>query len=369
MIIRVICILFLLIGNVFAFETTAKQAILIDFNTNEVLFEQNADEKSFPSSMTKIMTAYLIFEKLNDGRLNLQDKLQISNEAWQQEGSRMFLNIGTQVSVDELLKGLLIVSGNDSAVALAEGSCGSTDEFVNQMNKKAEELNLKNTHFTNPVGFSEENHFMSVKDISALSRDLIRDFPNYYAKYFPIKEYKYNNILQPNRNQLLGKFDGVDGIKTGHTEDGGYGIVLSAKQGDRRLIAVLNGMNSETERTEEGRKILTYGFNGLARYKIYEQGEIVKEVPVLYGKNKTAKITVNQNIFGTAENKNNISTDISINNQLKAPLSANQKVGTLTVKSLNNVIQYDLVNEDEIKQVNIFIRFFLEIFYFFSNLF
>lgn len=370
MIIRVICILFLLITNVFAFETTAKQAVLMDYNTGEILFEKNADEKSFPSSMTKIMQAYLIFEKLSDGRLKLEDTFTISNEAWKQEGSRMFLDIGSQVSIDELLKGLLIVSGNDAAIALAEGSSGSVEEFVNQMNKKAREFNLKNTHFTNPIGFNDENHFMSVKDLAIVSRYLIRDFPNYYQQYFPVREYTYNSITQPNRNQLLGEFDGLDGIKTGHTDAGGYGITLSAEQNGRRLIAVLNGMESEAERKDEGRKILTYGFNGLARYKLYSEDEVIQEVPVLYGKSKMAKITVNNDIFGTAENRDNISTEINIDKKIKAPLSANQKVGTLTIKSFNNnIIQYDLVNKDEIKRTNIFMRFLLSIFYFFSNLF
>lgn len=370
MIVRIICILFLLITNVFAFETTAKQAVLMDYDTGEILFNKNADEKSSPSSMTKLMEAYLIFEKLNDGRLTLNDKFTISNEAWKQEGSRMFLNIGSQVSINELLKGLLIVSGNDAAIALAEGSCGSVDEFVNQMNKKAIELNLQNTHYTNPIGFSDDNHFMSVKDLAILSRDLIKDFPDYYQKYFPVREYTYNNITQPNRNQLLGEFDGLDGIKTGHTDAGGYGIVLSAKQGDRRLIAVLNGMDSETERKDEGRKILTYGFNGLARYKLYSKNETIEEVPVLYGKKGKVKITINQDIFGTAENKDGISTEINIDKKIKAPILANQKVGTFTVKSFNNnVIQYDLLTKNEVKQTNIFMRFLLSIFYFFSNLF
>jgi serine-type D-Ala-D-Ala carboxypeptidase (penicillin-binding protein 5/6) len=354
---------------VLAFETNAKQAVLIDFDTNEVLFEKNADEKSCPSSMTKIMTAYLIFEKLSEGRLSLQDKFQISDNAWKQEGSRMFLNIGSQISVDELLKGLIIVSGNDAAIAIAEGSCGSVDEFVMQMNKKAEKLNLKSTHYTNSTGLSDKNNFMSVRDIAILSQNLIRDFSDYYKKYFSETEYKYNGILQPNRNQILGKFKHVDGIKTGHTDAGGYGIALSCKQNDRRLIAVINGLSSELERTEEGKKILSYGFNGVARYKLYNKDDIIKTIPVLYSKSKTADIIVDQDIFATAENRDNIDIEIILSDKIKAPLSINQKVGTIIVKSLNNTIQYDLLNRSQIEQFNIFKRIFLKIYYFIVNLF
>lgn len=366
MILKVVCILFLLITNVFAFETTAKQAILMDFDSNEVLYTKNADERAFPSSMTKIMTAYLIFEKLNEGKLGLQDKFQVSSEAWRQEGSRMFLNVGSQVSVDNLLMGLLVVSGNDAAVALADGASGTVEEFVGQMNKKAKELGLRNTNFTNPIGLSEANHYMSMRDIAILSQNLIKNLPNYYNQYFSVMEFTHNNIKQPNRNLLLGKFDGVDGIKTGHTNAAGYGIALSAKQGDRRLIAVINGLNSEAERAEEGKKILSYGFNDLSKYKLYRKNEIIKTIPVLYGKNKNANIIVNQDIFATSDNIDNISVDIAIK-KLEAPLSANQRVGTLTIKSLENVARYDLLNKNKIEQVNIFMKFLLKVSIYFKN--
>ncbi len=364
----IITIFLLLFSKSYAFETMAKQAIILDYDTNEILYKKNSNEKSFPSSMTKIMTAYIIFEKLDNGELKLNDKFIISNNAWKQEGSRMFLNINSKVSVDALLKGLLVDSGNDSAIALAEGSYNSVEKFVEKMNLNTKELKLKDTNYTNPVGFSEKNHYMSVRDIAKLSQTLIKNFPNYYNKYFSIAEYKYNNILQQNRNQLLGKFEGLDGIKTGHTEAGGYGIALSAKQNDRRLIAVINGLKTENERLNEGKKILDYGFNELHKFLLFEKNSVIKEIPILYGKKKIAKLTTDKNIYATAKNKDDIKIEFIINDNIKAPLQKNQKVGKLVVKSLDNTIIYDLLNMEEVKEVNIFKKIFLKIYYFGKNL-
>lgn len=365
---KIIITIFLLIfSKSYAFETMAKQAIILDYDTNEILYRKNSNEKCFPSSMTKIMTAYIIFEKLDNGELKVNDKFTISNNAWKQEGSRMFLNINSKVSVDELLKGLLVDSGNDSAIALAEGSYNSVEKFVEKMNLNAKKIKLKDTNYTNPVGFSEKNHYMSVRDIAKLSQTLIKNFPNYYNKYFSIREYKYNNILQQNRNQLLGKFEGLDGIKTGHTEAGGYGIALSAKQNDRRLIAVINGLKTENERLNEGKRILDYGFNELHKFLLFEKNSIIKEIPILYGKKKIAKLTTDKNIYATAKNKDDIKIEFIINDNIKAPLQKNQKVGKIVVKSLDNTIIYDLLSMEEVKEVNIFKKIFLKIYYFEKN--
>ncbi len=361
--------LVLFIQTAFAFETSVKQAILIDYETGEVLFEKNADQRAYPSSMTKIMTAYLIFDKLENGKLSLDDKIQISPNAWKQIGSRTFLNVGSKVSVEDLLKGLIVQSGNDAAYALAEGTSGDVSEFVIDMNTKANQLNLANTHFTNPIGFSDDNHYMSVRDTAILSQHLIKDFPQYYIKYFPMPEFKYNNITQPNRNQLLGKYEGVDGIKTGHTEAGGYSLATSAYRDGRRLISVVNGATSEQERTEESQRLLNYGFLALTRYTLYKSGETIRQIPVLYGKQDSINLISKVNIMATAKSKDQIEIIIDAPETLKAPIKKDQKIGTITIKTAAHQQTYDLYPDADIGQVNIFKRFFLSIYYFFKNLF
>ena len=286
----ILCLYFTTIKFTLAFDVKVRQAILMDYDTGEILFQKNANDRVYPSSMTKIMTTYIIFEKLKNGRLFLTDKILISNNAWKQEGSRMFLDIGSNVSIEELLKGAIVQSGNDASYALAEGTAGTVYEFVNLMNQKAKEMGLENTNFTNPIGFTENNHYMSVKDTAILSKRLIQDFPEYYAQYFAIPEYKYNKITQQNRNELLKTYEGADGIKTGHTEAAGYSLAASAYRNNRRLIAVINGANTKKDRIEESKNLLNYGFSILTKYTFYKAGEVIKEIPIFYGKEKKVNI-------------------------------------------------------------------------------
>lgn len=362
-------IIFLGIQTSYSFESKAKQAVLLDYESGEILYSKNENEKAFPSSMTKIMTAYLIFEDLESGKLKTTDKIEITNDAWKQIGSRMFININSKVSVDELLKGLIVQSGNDAAYALAEGSMGSVDEFVKRMNDKANELKLKNTSFTNPIGFSDDGHYMSVKDTAILSEKLIERFPKYYIKYFPITEFKYNNILQQNRNQLLGKYEGVDGIKTGHTEAGGYSLSTSAFRDNRRLISVVNGTTSERERAEESKKLLDYGFLTLTRYKLYEKNESIEAVPVLYGKQKFVDAVSTKPIYATAKNREQISIKIEVNQNLKAPIENGQKIGEIFIKTEADERKLDLYAANGVEEVNIFKKIILKVYYFFKNIF
>ena len=368
LIVNIIVIIFLGIQNSYSFETKAKQAVLMDYETGEILYSKNADDRAFPSSMTKIMTAYLIFEDIDSGRLKITDKIEITSDAWKQIGSRMFLDIGSKVSIDELLKGLLVQSGNDSAYALAEGSAGSVEEFVKKMNNKAKKLELNNTNFTNPIGFSEEGHYMSVKDTAMLSQKLIENFPHYYLKYFSIPEFKYNNILQQNRNQLLGKYEGVDGIKTGHTDAGGYSLASSAFKNNRRLISVVNGTNSELERIEESKKLLDYGFLTLTKYKLYEKNEPIDKVSVLYGKQKFVDAISTKTIYATAENKKGILVRIELEQDLKAPILKGQKIGKMLVKTEYDKNIYNLYADNTVEEVNIFKKILLKVYYFFRNL-
>ena len=274
---------------VYSFELNSKNAVLMDAETGEVLFDKNADERSMPSSMTKIMTSYLVFEALENGKISLTDSFFVSPRAWKQEGSRTFLMVNTKVPVEDLVKGLVIQSGNDAAITLAEGMAGSVEAFVDLMNIKASELKLKNTNFTNPIGFNEGDHYMSVKDIAILSENLIKNFPQYYT-YFSTPSFTYNNITQPNRNLLLKIYQGADGIKTGHTEDAGYGLASSAIRDNRRLIAVVNGASSDLERAEECKVLLDYGFLTLTRQELYPSYKPISTLKVKYGKPNTVDV-------------------------------------------------------------------------------
>lgn len=361
-------ILFITTTQTLSFETKARQAILMDFETGEILYKKNEKERVFPSSMTKIMTAYLIFEKLNNNELNLSNKIKISENAWKQIGSRTFLNIGSNVPIEELLMGLIVQSGNDCAYALAEGISGNIENFVKSMNSKAKKLGLKNTNYTNPIGFSEEGHYMSVEDTAILSKNLILSFPKYYTRYFSMPEYKYNNISQANRNSLLKDYPGIDGIKTGHTEAGGYALASSIFKDNRRLIAIVNGTESEKERCDESIKLFDYGFNNLKRYTMYEKNEIITKSPILFGKQKNINVIVREDILATSNDKKNISVQIKLNEKIKAPIKENDNVGSLVIKTNTDERHFDLYSADSVREVNIFKKAWLKIYYFFLDL-
>ncbi|MBN9543690.1 MAG: D-alanyl-D-alanine carboxypeptidase, partial [Alphaproteobacteria bacterium] len=229
--------------NAFALETKAPHAILVDYDTDTVIFEKEADVPTVPSSMSKLMTVYVIFDKLKKGELKLNERFLVSENAWRKQGSKMFLHVGSSVTLEDLIKGIIIQSGNDACITAAEGIAGTEEEFVNILNEKAKELGLTNSHFVNSTGWPDDNHKMSMRDLSILSKHLINDFPEYYS-YFAEREFVYNNIKQQNRNLSLNRFNGVDGLKTGHTDAGGYGIAMSAQQKNRRLIVVVNGLSS-----------------------------------------------------------------------------------------------------------------------------
>jgi D-alanyl-D-alanine carboxypeptidase (penicillin-binding protein 5/6) len=273
---------FLFLGRVSAVSIISDYAVLIDHETGDVLFDKNSNERTNPSSMTKIMTSYLIFEKLENNEIALEDKIKVSKLAWIQEGSRMFLELGSSVDVDNLLKGMIVQSGNDAVVTLVEGM--PTFDFVLEMNNKARQMNLSNTRFTNPIGFTDDDHYMSVFDIASLSKKLIEDFPQYYEKYFSIRDFKWNKIKQQNRNGLLFRYVGTDGLKTGHTNLGGYGLAVSSVVDGRRLIAVVNGANSVNEREFDAIKLLDYGYKYKKKFTLFEKDSAIRNVSFFYGK-------------------------------------------------------------------------------------
>ena len=343
-------------GKAFSLSTKAKWAILTDAATGEVLFSKNASKTMPPSSMTKLMVAYIVFEKLKDGVVKPEDKLIVSERAWHETGSRMFLLPNRSVTVEDLLRGVIVHSGNDASVVLAEGLAGSESAFVDRMNMKARALGMNNTHFMNSTGLHQKNHYMTTEDLLILSNRLIKDFPEYY-KYFAEKEFTHNKIKQQNRNILLFKNIGVDGLKMGHTDAGGYGISVSAVKSGRRLIAIVNGCLSENERAAEVQKILQYGFMNFSNVDIVKHGVPVIKVDVLYGQDSTVDLVTREDVMVTvpADYKNHIKSKIKYPSYVDSSVSINEPVGVLEVDIGNgSKKEFNLYLSKEIKKSNWF---------------
>jgi D-alanyl-D-alanine carboxypeptidase (penicillin-binding protein 5/6) len=319
-------------------KTKAKYAVIIDHDSGNILYEKNAHIPTAPSSMSKLMTCYLVFEKLRDKSLSLDDELLISQNAWSKQGSKMFVMIGSKVKISDLLLGMIIQSGNDATIALAEGVGGSEASFAELLNEKAKILGLNNSHFVNATGWPDEGQQMSVYDLAKLSSRLISDFPEYYH-YFSQKEFEYNNIKQYNRNSLLTKSNFlVDGLKTGRTDIAGYGIAVSAKKGDRRLIVVVNGLNSDKERVDEVNQLLTYGFYHFSQVLIAKSGQNLKEVKLLGGEEKTISLRSQDNILFTVANDKltKLKVSLSYNEPLIAPIQKGEVIGKLLLHGLED---------------------------------
>ncbi|HEU0070425.1 MAG TPA: D-alanyl-D-alanine carboxypeptidase family protein [Alphaproteobacteria bacterium] len=315
-------------------DTAAREAILVDYDTGAVLLAKNADQRTPPSSMSKLMTAYMVFDKLKKGDINFSDMLPVSPKAWRTQGSKMFVAVNSQVSIDDLLHGVIIQSGNDATVVLAEGLAGSEEAFGEQMTRKAKELGMNNSQFRNASGLPEEGHYMTVRDIATLGRHIIHDFPEYY-KIYSQKEFTYNKIKQGNRNPLLYDSTGADGLKTGHTDAAGYGLAASVKRGDRRLILVVNGLGSMQNRADETRRLIEFGFREFENYKPFRSGETVAEADVWLGSQKTVPLVVDQDVLLTLPRRarDNAKITLKYNGPLAAPIKRGDTVGQITIES------------------------------------
>ena len=274
-----------------AIETPARQALLMDMNTGAVLFEKNADEPMPPASMSKLMTVYIVFERIRDGRLELDDTLPVSENAWRKGGaasggSTMFLEPGASVKVEDLIQGIVVQSGNDASIVIAEGLANDEAAFAREMTARAHELGLRNSTFRNATGWPDPEHLTTARDLALLAHLTIEHFPEYY-RYYSEKEFTYNGIRQGNRNPLLYKDLGADGLKTGHTEASGYGLTASAKQGDRRLVLVLNGLGDVRQRASEAERLFSWGFREFDNYALFKTGEEVCTAEVWLGQAKS----------------------------------------------------------------------------------
>lgn len=313
-----------------ALNVAAKSYVLRDFQSGQILVSQNADLKVEPASLTKLMTAYLAFKNLKEKRLSENQALPVSEKAWKAIGSRMFIDLKIPVTVNELLRGMIIQSGNDASITLAEAIGGSEETFAELMNKEAARLGMKNSHFLNATGLPDAQHYSTAEDLSLLAAAIIRDFPEFYTIY-STREYKYNNITQPNRNRLLWLDPTVDGMKTGHTDNAGWCLVSSAKRGDRRLISVVLGSTSDTVRTVESQKLLNYGFQFYDTRRMYKQGEVVANLDVFKGQDKTLKAGFSKDLFLTMPRSDfeKLQSTLTTTQPLIAPLAKGQEVGMM----------------------------------------
>lgn len=343
----------------YAFRTIADYAALLDYETEAVLFSKNGENAMIPSSMSKLMTIYIAFHQLKAGAIKLDDKFTVSEKAWKIGGSRMFLDLGSNVAVEDLLRGIIVQSGNDASVALAEGIIGSEELFVHYMNEAAKELGLKNSHFTNATGWPDPGHRMSAIDLAKLSAALIKNFPKYYH-YFNEKSFTYNKISQKNRNTLLG-VEGVDGLKTGHTDDGGYGIAASALKNDRRLIAVVNGLKNNKERNREAERLLIYGFNNFRYHVFAKAGEVITQAPIWNGGDLFANAVVSEDLkvlLPRNIDREKLTTSIEFKEPLTAPIKQGEFIGVLNIKNGKQIIRsVNLYSLSDIGEANIFKKF------------
>lgn len=340
----VFCLTLVTATSALAFDTAAKYAILKDMATGEVLFEKSSDQQMTPSSMTKLMTVYITLKRIKEGKLSLTDTFPVSEKAWRIQGSKMFVELGNQIKVEDLLKGIVIQSGNDACIVVAEGIAGSEQAFAVIMNETARQLGMNESHFLNASGWPEEGHVMSARDLATLAEHIIREFPEFYP-LFSETSFTYHGITQGNRNLLLYKNIGVDGLKTGHTEDAGYGITISGKRGNRRLVVVINGLTSEKERADEAAKILEYGFSAFENYQLFAKGEVMGEAEIWYGSADSVPLVAGDTVVATLPRA---SAEISLkqakavikyNGPIKAPVAAGDKVADLELQLENQPLR------------------------------
>ena len=349
-----------------AFEINARTAILQDFLSGEILYEKDITRSIYPASMTKIMTSIVVFDLLKTGDLNLDDKVMVSENAWRlsQSGySSMFIMVNDEVTIEELLKGIIIASGNDACVALAEGIAGTEEEFAIMMNSKAAEIGMINSNFTNASGINDPDNYSTVEDILLMSNYLIKNYPDYYS-YFKEKTFTWDRtggdpITQGNRNPLLYKNFGADGIKTGYLAVEKYSLASSIKKGNRRLIAVGSGFETKNSRSRQSKKLLTWGLTNFDTIQIAENNKVLARLDVWLGKKDQVKAYVKEDIYKTIPKarKRHLKTLIYYDGPIVAPIKKNQKLGILKVVYKDEIInEYQLYAFEDIKKLNIISR-------------
>tara|TARA_B100001123_G_C15237299_1_gene997663 strand:+ start:387 stop:1526 length:1140 start_codon:yes stop_codon:yes gene_type:complete len=362
----IIFFLFLTFNKSLSLDTKATHAVILDYDTNEIIFDKNGSEKTSPASMTKILTTYIVFDKIKKNNLSLEDKFKVSSKAYKKGGSRMFIEINSLVSVKDLLYGVIVQSGNDASIALAENISGSEEAFAKLMNEYAKELGMDNSNFINSSGWPDPKHYSSMKDLAILSKAIINDFPKLY-KIYKEKKFTYNNIMQLNRNSLLKYYPGVDGLKTGYVKDSGYGIIVSSLKDKRRIIVAINGLESQKTRIEESEKLLNWAYRETKHYEILTKDQVMTSTDVWLGKNSTVDLISPKSIIKTLthEEKENLTIKLKYDKPINAPIEANQIVGNINIiiPKKNQKIEIPLIAKNDVKRVNPLIRVFVALKY------
>jgi D-alanyl-D-alanine carboxypeptidase (penicillin-binding protein 5/6) len=340
-------------------SVVGKAWVVGDLSSGQVLAAQKADERFEPASLAKLMTAYVAFTALREKKLSPEQRVDVSPRAWKAAGGRMFLEPRKPVTVDELIRGMVVQSGNDASVALAEAVAGTEEAFVQLMNREAARLGLKNTRFMNSTGLPDAQQYSSAQDLYRLAAALIRDFPNEYAQYYALKEFRYNNHSQPNRNRLLWIDPSVDGVKTGHTEAAGYCLIASSRRGERRLLSVLLGATSEATRAQESLKLLNWGYQFYDNVKLYAAATPVKTIEVWKGAARSVDVGVGSDLFVTVPKgeAGKLRAELVSQQPLVAPLARGQRVGVLRVTHDGKPFaEYPLITLEPVAQAGFFGR-------------
>lgn len=315
-----------------AFKTSAKQALIIDYETGAELYAKNADQKMQPTSMTKMMTVYLLFEQLKNGSLSLDDTFLVSKKAWKMQGSKMWVLVGDRVRIEDLIRGIVVQSGNDATIVVAEGIAGSEDAFAEQMNEKARELGMRDTTFVNASGWPNPRHLSTARDIAMLARATIRDFPEYYH-YYAEKEFTYTNIKQGNRNPLLYGTTGADGLKTGAADAAGYGLAASIKRGERRIVFVAHGMKSMRERASESKRLALWSLREFNNYRLFKAGDVVTTAESWLGETGKVPLTLQSDLVVVMKRRarRKMKVVAKFTAPVATPIKAGSKIGALVI--------------------------------------
>ncbi len=340
-------------------QIKATSYILLDAQTNKVIVEYEADERNPPASLTKIMTTYLVEQMIQRGVVERSEQVQVSIKAWKAEGSKMFIREGTEVDLMDLLRGVVIQSGNDASIALAEFVAGDEASFAQMMNDQAEKLGMLNSNFLNSTGLPDEGHYSSARDMALLTKDMIKRFPEHYQLYSE-RSFKFNNIEQPNRNRLLRYDRSVDGVKTGYTKAAGYCLVASAERNGMRLISVVMGAENDDSRVRESQKLLTYGFRNFETSTIYEESEIVKSAPLFYGVEEVISLGVSENVSVTIPRGSyeKLEAQIKVPKIIEAPVRKGDVLGELLLMMDEEAIyRTSVISLENYEQAGFFSRF------------
>ena len=360
--IKILIIILIFSPNfVHSFKSDAEYAFLIEYETDQVLYEKNSRKKIYPASMSKLMTLYILFDYLEKNIISLDEKIFISENAWRKGGavsdsSTMFAEVSSYISVENIIRGIVIQSGNDACIAIAEAISGSEEIFSDEMNSYAKILGMNDTNFTNSTGLHNDNHYSTPHDMIILAKSLIKDFPNFYH-YFSERNFTWNGIFQPNRNNLLGNNLGIDGLKTGKTDQSGYSMIVSSEKNNIRLIGIVSGLTSRDSRTTEMKKLINYGQKSFKKYNLFTNNDIVKEIKVWEGKKKYLKMLISEDIslLLNIRTRKNLNAKLIFSEPIIAPIKENQIIGELILfNDEEEIMNSNLISGENIERNNFF---------------